>query len=179
MWSTAQTGARRHQRRTAATGLTLILTGVYTPSVFTQDQRSIRIAQTQAELIALMRLRIRVFVLEQGVPIALELDPFDADARQFIVQVGDEYVATARLVTQAARGRVGRMAVDRRFRHQGIGRALIESIILTAREQGLTTLELHAQEHAVVFYEKMGFETVGEAFVEASIPHWSMFRGLD
>ena len=39
-------------------------------------------------------------------------------------------------------------------------------------------MRLHAQTHALGFYEKHGFVAEGEEFMEAGIPHFVMTRHL-
>jgi predicted GNAT family N-acyltransferase len=40
--------------------------------------------------------------------------------------------------------------------------------------QELSIIYLHAQEHAMKFYQKYGFAAQGERFYEAGIPHFKM-----
>jgi predicted GNAT family N-acyltransferase len=47
-----------------------------------------------------------------------------------------------------------------------------------ARELGLDRIELHAQTHALAFYQRLGYSPVGEEYVEAGIPHLSMDKPL-
>ena len=37
---------------------------------------------------------------------------------------------------------------------------------------------LHARETAVVFYEKLGYSSLGDQFEEVTIPHWAMEKRL-
>lgn len=47
-----------------------------------------------------------------------------------------------------------------------------------ARARGLTAVDLHAQTHALGFYEKLGYEAYGPEFPDAGIPHRAMRRTL-
>ena len=47
-----------------------------------------------------------------------------------------------------------------------------------ARARGHRELMLHAQESAIGFYEKLGYDAVGERFIEADIPHLEMRKAL-
>jgi GNAT superfamily N-acetyltransferase len=56
------------------------------------------------------------------------------------------------------------IAVDREYRRQGAGRALMNALIAHARESGLRGLSLSveiANTHAVSLYQQLGFEPVG------------------
>jgi predicted GNAT family N-acyltransferase len=72
-------------------------------------------------------------------------------------------------------GRLMQMAVDRQRHGEGIGRRLIVAVEVRAfGELGLAELYCHAQEAAVGFYRKLGWEPDSEVFQEAGIPHRRM-----
>lgn len=130
---------------------------------------------TWDELGALARpVREAVFVAEQGVPLALEWDEFDAVSRHVIARDSNgEVIGTGRLLPD---GHIGRMAVLAAWRGKHVGRALMERLIAEAAQQKLQPLLLHAQVQAVGFYEKLGFVAENAAFMEAGIPHQLMRR---
>lgn len=120
-------------------------------------------------------IRKRVFIEEQGVPEEMELDEFDLHARHALAYAGSECIGTARLVTLAGSiGRIGRMAVLPRYRGQGIGRQLLETLLKASQSQDIKQLELHAQVSVIPFYEQFGFITQGDIYDEAGIPHRDM-----
>ncbi len=136
----------------------------------------ISIAQTQADFFELIRLREEVFVVEQGVPLEIELDDDDARSIHVVARVGREVVGTGRLAVNGATGKIGRMAVRRAHRGKGLGQSLMKKFLEIARQKALDRLILHAQEHAVGFYEKAGFQIDGAPFEEAGILHRRMAR---
>jgi predicted GNAT family N-acyltransferase len=122
------------------------------------------------------RIRFRVFVLEQGVPSEIELDeqdPLCVHALAF--DDGGAAVGTGRLLPD---GHIGRMAVLEERRGHGVGSALLARLIDAARKRGDREILLSAQVHAVDFYRRHGFETVGEVYEEAGIPHRAMRYNL-
>jgi len=124
-------------------------------------------------------LRHAVFVVEQRVPVEIERDEQDELAYHVVALVGDRCVGTGRLVAQAGGvGRVGRMAVDAKFRRRGVGDRLLEALEVRAREDGFTEIELHAQCAVEPFYEKHGYAREGEVFEEAGIDHVVMRKRL-
>ncbi len=123
-------------------------------------------------------LRHVVFVVEQKVPEDMELDEFDAEAIHAIARDGEAVVGTGRLVVEGRRGRIGRMAVLKERRGEGIGNGLTEVLEGRARELGLTEIYLHAQVHAKDFYVKKGYAERGEEFDEAGIAHIEMYKVL-
>lgn len=124
-------------------------------------------------------LRHEVFVVEQRVPPELERDEKDAEAFHVIALEGDRCVGTGRLVRQAGGvGRVGRMAVDARFRRSGVGAQVLEALEARAREEGLREIELHAQCYVEEFYRRHGYARAGDVFEEAGIDHVVMSKRL-
>lgn len=130
---------------------------------------TVRTASWSDDRAVLQSLRRAVFVVEQRVPEELEWD--DADALSLHALAQDRHglpVGTGRLLPD---GHVGRMAVLREWRGQGAGSALLEFLVLQARQCGMRLLQLHAQTHAIGFYERQGFVVQGGEFMEAGIPH--------
>ncbi|MBS0301996.1 MAG: YbgC/FadM family acyl-CoA thioesterase [Proteobacteria bacterium] len=124
------------------------------------------------------RLRMSVFVEEQGIDPEIELDAHDAGAVHAVAYNRlAQPVATGRLLYEApGDARIGRMAVDRVVRGQRWGRMVLDSLVHAARERGDAQVTLHAQRSAEGFYLRAGFEAVGEPFEEAGIPHITMRR---
>ncbi|WP_027015544.1 YbgC/FadM family acyl-CoA thioesterase [Comamonas composti] len=122
------------------------------------------------------RLRMAVFVQEQGVPREIEIDELDPVARHAVIYNGaGQPIATGRLVSDAPGvGRIGRMAVDRGLRGGRWGRMVLDSLIEASRQRGDREIVLHAQCHAQSFYARAGFAPEGEVYDEAGIPHITM-----
>jgi predicted GNAT family N-acyltransferase len=121
---------------------------------------------------ALRAIRLRVFVAEQGVPAELEWDGLDAQAVHLLAEDLDgRPIATARLL---ASGQIGRMAVLRPWRGQGVGGHLLAEALAIAQARHLPRPWLNAQLSALDFYRRRGFTPQGEGFVEAGIPHVRM-----
>jgi predicted GNAT family N-acyltransferase len=121
-----------------------------------------------------MPIRHEVFIKEQEVPEELEWDEFDQDALHATVKKDQEVIGTARLIIDNAKARIGRMAIQKEYREQGIGQKLLSILIQTAKEKGAQECILHAQTHAIAFYAKSDFEPNGPIFDEAGIPHVEM-----
>ena len=125
----------------------------------------------QSELRA---VRNAVFIEEQNVPRELEWDGMDETSIHFMAETtAGDVIGTARLMPS---GQIGRMAVLIQQRGHGIGRRLLDRAISSARQRGMEEVFLHAQSHALEFYQKAGFVAAGEQFDEAGIPHRSMTR---
>lgn len=119
------------------------------------------------------RIRTEVFVREQGVPLEIEMDEWDPlSLHALAVDAADGAVlGTARLLPD---GHIGRMAVAASARRRGIGRALLERLLREARARGHAQAIIHAQTHAIGFYERAGFVVSSAEFDEAGIAHVEM-----
>jgi predicted GNAT family N-acyltransferase len=124
-------------------------------------------------------LRRVVFIEEQGVSEADEVDGLDDGAIHLLALDGDKPVGTARLLIKGAVGKIGRVCVLAEARGTGLGAALIrEALEELGRVPGVTEAYLGSQSHATGFYEKLGFVVEGEEFLDAGIPHRHMRRAL-
>jgi predicted GNAT family N-acyltransferase len=122
------------------------------------------------------KIRFRVFVEEQGVPREIELDDLDPGCVHALAyDEGGTVIGTGRLLPDA---HIGRMAVLEEWRRRGAGSRILSSLIEKARERGDREILLSAQVHAVEFYRSHGFQTVGEIYEEAGIPHRTMRRAI-
>jgi predicted GNAT family N-acyltransferase len=123
-----------------------------------------------------LRIRIAVFVEEQNVPLSAEHDELDATALHFLALDQHQAVATARVVLKdaGATAKIGRVAVLRASRGQGIGAALMAAIEASAALSSIKTFTLDAQRHAETFYQALGYTSIGDSFMEADIPHIRM-----
>ncbi|MEV5609369.1 GNAT family N-acetyltransferase [Streptomyces sp. NPDC052225] len=149
----------------------------------------VRVAEADADKEACFAVRREVFVGEQGVPEDLEYDAYDAGAVH-VLAVREDGVAlgTGRLLTGDAAavknggaadvGALGRLAVAKPARGLGVGAALVRAIEDAARERGLAAVDLHAQTHALGFYERLGYVVYGPEFPDAGIPHRAMRKSL-
>jgi predicted GNAT family N-acyltransferase len=116
-------------------------------------------------------LRYEVFVVGQDVPEELERDELDAVSDHAVAIVDGLVMGTGRLLPD---GTIGRMAVSDRVRGQGLGAAVLAVLEERARERGLAAVELHAQVHALGFYERYGYVPFTDVYLEAGIEHRSM-----
>jgi len=118
-------------------------------------------------------IRFAVFVDEQKVPAEIELDEHDAGCLHAIARSEGRPVGTGRLLPD---GHIGRMAVLKAWRGQGVGAAMLTVLIDAARARGDRAVALSAQTHALGFYRRFGFINEGPEYIEAGIPHQAMRR---
>jgi predicted GNAT family N-acyltransferase len=136
----------------------------------------VRLADWTQDQPTLRHIRRVVFIDEQKVPEALEWDGIDGDCRHVIAEnAAGEAIGCARLLPD---GHIGRVAVLAHARRQGVGDALLESMVELAAELGHRRVIVNAQTHALAFYERHGFVALGAEFDDAGIPHRTMERRL-
>lgn len=126
---------------------------------------------------AVFQLRHEVFVEEQHVDATIERDARDKEATHIVATMDDVVVGCARLFWEDG-AHIGRLAVKREYRHQGVGSAICQYIIDLAKERNCHQVWLNAQLVSYDFYLKIGFVPVGEVFVEADMEHVKMVGAL-
>lgn len=75
-------------------------------------------------------------------------------------------------------GSLGRLAVRQVARGLGVGAAVVRGLEGAAAQLGLRAVDLHAQTHALGFYERLGYQAYGPEFEDAGIGHRAMRREL-
>ncbi len=126
---------------------------------------------------ALSKIRFDVFVHEQKIPEALEIDEHDPVSHHALVHIKKDGmpIAAGRLLPN---GHIGRMAVLKAYRGTGAGLALLNHLVDAAKRKGFTEVKLSAQTHAIPFYERAGFVAFGNEYDDCGIPHQMMWRML-
>jgi ElaA protein len=121
-------------------------------------------------------IRRAVFVEEQGVSEALEIDGRDGEAQHLLALLEGDPVGTLR-VRRVDYGRVAkieRVAVLPRARGANVGQTLVEAALALSRAAGAQVARLHAQTTVQDFYARLGFVACGPEFIEDGIPHIAM-----
>jgi YbgC/YbaW family acyl-CoA thioester hydrolase len=129
---------------------------------------------------AAQAIRKQVFIEEQQIAADLEWDGVDPDCvHALAVNRFGVPLATGRLLEHVPGvAKIGRMAVRSSMRGSRIGRAVLDALVLAARQRGDREALLHAQCSAAPFYARAGFTERGPVFEEAGIPHVEMVRTL-
>ena len=122
----------------------------------------------------LKNIREKVFIQEQKVTPQLEWDGMDEKAIHFLVFNDKAAIGCARAIVIKDHMQLGRMAVLKEYRGQGIGSALLEKAMTIAKLNQLSAIYISAQCHAIDFYKKFGFEVKSDIYLDAEIPHRDM-----
>ena len=126
---------------------------------------------------AAMKIRQEVFVDEQG--FTDEFDDLDAASRHVLVYVNGKPAATGRTYEEEdGTLHIGRVAVRKEYRGYGVGACVMRSLEASARAAGAKRIILGAQDHAVPFYEKLGYSICSGSFLDQDALHWHMEKLL-
>ncbi len=142
------------------------------------QQVRLRQVRRRCDRDAAYAVRIRVFHEEQGIALADEFDEHDATAIHVLATDNGVPVGTARLLELASHAKLGRMAVLKSHRRQGIGAAIVRHLLALAKRRGHRRIILHAQVQAIPFYASLAFTLQGNEFLEDGIVHQRMVRVL-
>ena len=140
---------------------------------------TIRPISGDAELAAAIAVRRAVFIDEQGVSEAEEIDGRDGDALHLVaVEPHGEIVGTCRLLADGEKIKLGRVAVLREARRRGIALELLRAGDRHGRALGGTRIVLGAQVYALGLYEQAGYQAYGDVFLDAGLEHVWMDKQL-
>lgn len=126
-------------------------------------------------LYELLRLRVDVFVVEQGCAYP-ELDGRDIEssARHHWIEEDGRVLATLRVLDEGGGAtRIGRVATTAQARRRGLAAELLRAVLA----QVPRPVVIDAQAHLASWYARFGFVRSGEDFVEDGILHTPMSLG--
>lgn len=129
---------------------------------------------TTKELYEILKSRAQVFIKEQNINYQ-DMDDIDYRAYHFFFMEEGKVVAYLRAFATDEKDtlQIGRVLT---IKHgNGLGKKLMEETINYIKNNTNTKiLTMHAQKHAVGFYEKLGFKTIGDEFIEEEVVHITM-----
>jgi ElaA protein len=134
---------------------------------------------TTDELYALLQLRSEVFVVEQDC-VYQDIDYKDQKALHVLGFKNDKLVAYTRLFKPGDYfnyASIGRVIVAQNEREHKYGYDIMNASISAIKEYyNETTIKISAQTYLKKFYNNLGFEEVGEGYLEDGIPHIGMIK---
>ena len=132
------------------------------------------------ELYRIIQLRINVFIVEQNCPYP-DLDDNELVSNHVMIWKGDELIAVTRLVPPGISypnyASIGRVATHANYRGSGLGKLVMTESIKACEElfSGYN-IKISAQAYLVAFYTALGFDKIGEEYLEDNIPHIAMIK---
>ncbi|MCG8545899.1 MAG: GNAT family N-acetyltransferase [Alphaproteobacteria bacterium] len=135
----------------------------------------IRFVEDEQDIRECLRLRRIVFIEEQGVSEAEEVDGRDPESRHVLVRDGRAPIAAARVRFLDDVAKIERVCVLSAHRGKGLGAQIMKFILAEmAADPRIETVRLGAQTHALAFYQRLGFVAFGDEYLDAGIPHRDM-----
>ncbi len=130
------------------------------------------------ELYAILRLRNEVFVVEQNC-VYQDTDNKDQKAWHIFIKENEEIIAYARVFKPGdyfEKASIGRVVVNPKFRGQELGKKIMNDSINFIKKLGFDEIEISAQTYLLKFYNELGFNRVGEEYLEDGLPHCKMIK---
>lgn len=134
---------------------------------------------TNSQLYKILRLRSAVFVVEQDC-VYQDIDNKDQHALHVIGIKNNKVVAYTRIFKPGdyfSQASIGRVVVSKNERSHGYGHQIMEDSIQTIKKTFKeTAIKISAQVYLKDFYTSLGFQRVGNTYLEDGIPHIAMIR---
>lgn len=131
------------------------------------------------ELYKIVTLRNQVFVVEQNCAY-LDTDDYDQEAYHILIWHENVLVAYARIIKPGVKytnSSIGRVVVNQNHRKLNLGHLLMTYAVKAVNELFKNCdITISAQAHLQHFYNKHGFETISDEYLEDNIPHVEMVR---
>ena len=131
-------------------------------------------ATKQTQMLDIFEIRRQVFVVEQEVDPQEEYDEHEGNSTHLLAKYKGVSAGTCRFRSTENGFKLERFAVLPSYREKGIGKELVKKCLEMIPESN-AYIYLHAQLHAIPFYEKLGFKCTGPQFSEANIEHFKMY----
>ena len=128
-------------------------------------------------------VELRDAILRRPLNLAISLHNLEAERSDYHL-VGTDRVGRVRaclILTPDEKSqsiRMRQVAVDTSFQRNGHGAGLVRFSEQVAYNNGFATMVLHARDTAIPFYLRLGYDIIGDTFVEVGIPHHIMRRSL-
>lgn len=135
---------------------------------------------TTKELYEILKARAQIFIIEQGINYQ-DMDDIDKNCLHCFFQEDDKVTAYLRAFYKDETKDVVKVGRVLTLEHgKGLGGKLLEySIDAIKTHMPCQKIYIHAQKHAEKFYQKFGFVTVSDEFIEEGVVHVEMELVLD
>jgi ElaA protein len=138
---------------------------------------------TAGQLYAILALRAEVFVVEQQC-VFQDVDGLDPWCHHLLGMQDERVVAYARVlpngVWRPGVVSIGRIVSSPSVRRQGLGSEVVQrALSYLAEHANRLPIELESQYRLECFYNRFGFESVGNPYIKDGQPHIVMVRGPD
>jgi len=128
---------------------------------------------TKEELYQILDLRLRVFVEEQKILYA-DTDFKDQKCLHYFIMDQNQIVSYLRVLPAGLKYKehsLGRVVTDSKYRKHGMATELILEV---KKDLKGFPIRISGQLYLKDYYEKLGFQTVSDVYLEEEVPHIEM-----
>ena len=125
------------------------------------------------EVYEILKARAKVFMFEQKIWY-LDMDNIDYKSQHLFLEQNGEVMAYLRAFSGETEGEIHIGRVLSVEHNKGLGTLLMNNAFEFFKENNVKSIVLNSQITAVHFYKRLGFNTTGQEFIEAGIPHIKM-----
>jgi predicted GNAT family N-acyltransferase len=138
-------------------------------------------ADNQALIDQVFAIRTEVFVHEQKCLPSEEFDDLDAVAQHYLLFENELAVGTGRFRKTNKGIKIERIATLNQYRGKGYATELLNHLMFVSKTiyKDANCFYLHAQVSVKPLYEKLGFISYGNTFIEADIVHQAMEKSIN
>ena len=129
------------------------------------------------DIYSILQLRSEVFVVEQNC-VYQDIDDKDQYALHLLLKKDDYLIGYSRIFKAGdyfKEASIGRVLVKKKARNNRHGSLLMELSIKAIKDHFKeNTVKISAQTYLKKFYNELGFDPIGEEYLEDGIPHIAM-----
>jgi predicted GNAT family N-acyltransferase len=126
-------------------------------------------------------LELRRKVLREPLGLSYSATDLDLERNDFhFIATQDQQIVGCLLLRPLTKPliKMRQVAVDTAQQKRGVGQNLVLAAEDYAHKNGFLKIELSSRAIAVPFYEKLGYRTTGQPYVEVTLPHQKMEKSL-
>ena len=144
-----------------------------------QDGLTLKPVTTPMDMMHVLDIRNKVFVIGQNCPYDVEVVPEEEkEAKHFLIYNKETPIGTIRYRQTGDREfKLERFAILEEYRDKGYGKeAFLYLVNKLEEDYNPCTIWFNAQYQLLDYYKKLGFTEVGDTFIEANIKHIKMIK---
>lgn len=116
-------------------------------------------------------------------PLGLNFSDTDLEKEKQDILIGafeEEELLACCILTKTGEDtcKLRQMAVSHKIQRSGLGAAMMNYAEQVAKDAGYKKMVMNARKTAKGFYEKLGYETKGDEFIEVTLPHFYMQKNI-
>ena len=146
-----------------------------------QDGLTLKPVTTPIDMMHVLDIRSKVFVVGQNCPYDIEVVPEEEkEAKHFLILFKDQPVGTIRYRETSERTfKLERFAILEEYRGRHFGKESFLFLVNKLEEDyNPCTIYFNAQYHLLDYYKSLGFTEEGDTFYEANIKHIKMIKKI-